>query len=682
MSVRIFLSSVSDEFRNYRDQLRHDLTRHNVEVKVQGDFVDLGADTLAKLDTYIRHCDAVVHLIGDMTGSVPGTPEQEALAAKYPDMSTALPPLGEALAAGAYVSYTQWEAWLALYHGKLLLTAEAEPTAPRHSKYAPTDDSRRAQSDHLGRLQSVRRYPGSKFKSAADLATHIAYTAILDLLVKDYAEGEAKAREVAEGFIREMAGRVAKDRALDLDLDGMKEAVRNAIELYESEIAGQPTTTNVDAIVDRALAKAREQVDSGKSGLAFATLERAAEEMRREETERRERYEQGVRLLYTRARDIALAAYDAPRAAAAILEMAKAIRSEHDARLTFLDEEAETLHIYGRDKGSNIHLLAEIDLRQLILRDRPRDRVPLDWAITQIELGISRWTLGARESESTQLNAAVAAFRLALEECTRDRAPFQWAAAQSNLGTTLLTLSERESDISRVERTKEAIAALRLSLEEFARDSEPQQWAATMNSLGNALAKLGEDEGSTARLEEALNVFRLCLEERNRELIPLDWAATQNNIGNALLMIGNREQSPTHLHDAISAFRLSIEERSRERVPLDWAMTQTNLGNALFAIGKLETGTARLEEANTAYRLALAERSLDRAPLDWAATQDKLGGLLTVLGERLSRRDMLAEAMSAIRASWRLCQDAGYLDDDSYFAERLAAIDAALAALD
>ena len=45
MSVKIFLSTVSDEFRLYRDQLRSDLTRHNVEVKVQEDFKDLGRST-------------------------------------------------------------------------------------------------------------------------------------------------------------------------------------------------------------------------------------------------------------------------------------------------------------------------------------------------------------------------------------------------------------------------------------------------------------------------------------------------------------------------------------------------------------------------------------------------------------------------------------------------------------
>ena len=73
MSVTVFLSTVSDEFRPYRDLLRADLERHNVHVKVQEDFKNLGGDTLDKLDVYIAHCDAVVHLVGDMTGSTPRT---------------------------------------------------------------------------------------------------------------------------------------------------------------------------------------------------------------------------------------------------------------------------------------------------------------------------------------------------------------------------------------------------------------------------------------------------------------------------------------------------------------------------------------------------------------------------------------------------------------------------------
>jgi hypothetical protein len=74
-------------------------------------------------------------------------------------------------------------------------------------------------------------------------------------LVKDYAEKTARERDIAEGFIKEMAKRVASDNALDFD--GMKQAVENAIEIYAKEIAGRPVETNLDDIVGRALARAR-----------------------------------------------------------------------------------------------------------------------------------------------------------------------------------------------------------------------------------------------------------------------------------------------------------------------------------------------------------------------------------------------------------------------------------------
>ena len=68
MSISVFLSTVTDEFGAYRVKLEGDLTRHDVAVKVQERFKDLGGDTLDKLDTYVAHCDAVVHLVGEMCG--------------------------------------------------------------------------------------------------------------------------------------------------------------------------------------------------------------------------------------------------------------------------------------------------------------------------------------------------------------------------------------------------------------------------------------------------------------------------------------------------------------------------------------------------------------------------------------------------------------------------------------
>jgi hypothetical protein len=185
LSVKIFLSIVSDEFRAYRDQLRADLTRHNVEVKVQEHFKDYGGVTLEKLDIYISACDAVVHLVGDMTGAAAKPASTQAILTKYPDITERLPPLRKPLERGEDISYSQWEAWLALCHGKALLIAQADKGAPRGPNYKSTEISRAAQQAHLDRLRAVERYPGCTFSSPDQLAKWILSTAILDLLVNE-----------------------------------------------------------------------------------------------------------------------------------------------------------------------------------------------------------------------------------------------------------------------------------------------------------------------------------------------------------------------------------------------------------------------------------------------------------------------------------------------------------------
>ena len=118
---KLFLSAVSSELVSYRELLTGDLKRPNLDVAVQEDFVVTGGKTLEKLDTYIHHCDGVIHLIGKASGAVPEEPAVAALLAKYPDFGQRLPPLAEALRRPQPgFSYTQWEAYLALYQERQL----------------------------------------------------------------------------------------------------------------------------------------------------------------------------------------------------------------------------------------------------------------------------------------------------------------------------------------------------------------------------------------------------------------------------------------------------------------------------------------------------------------------------------------------------------------------------------
>ncbi len=709
MPIVVFLSTVSDEFRAYRDQLSGDLTRHNVAVKVQEDFKDLGGDTLDKLDVYIAHCDAVVHLVGDMCGAEADETQQQALLVKYADLLTKLPPLGEALKSGLCLPYTQWEAWLALYHGKPLMIAKANAAAPRGPKYAPSDDTRAAQAAHLERLKDYHRY-SCVFANPDDLAKHIAYSAILDLLVGDYAEKYVRQRDVAEGFIKEMAKRVAGDAALDLD--GMKQAVRNAIEIYEREIAGRPVETNLDEIVNRALARAKDQVDKGQSALARATLRRAAEEMRRDEEERRERYIAGVTALYHSEREVAFAVFDGEAAAEAVTALANALHANDRASARgLITTEADSAFAHGDERGSNVHLTAAIALRRRLadgaardargsalnnlgialmmlgqresgtarleeavaafreaLGEQTRAQAPLAWALTQNNLGTALRVLGEREGGTARFEEAVAAFREALKEQTRERAPFDWAQTQFNLASVLVRLGERERGTGRL---KLAVEALRAVLKERTREREPLLWAMTQNNLGSALVKLGEREEGKVALGEAVEAFRAALEERRRERIPLLWAATQNNLGTALMALGRRESGTLSLEQAVGAFREALQEWTRERVPPDWASAQSNLGNALFNLGKCEKGTARLEEAVTAFDEALKERPFERVPRQWAMSFGGQGVARALIAERANDRALADVAVAQLKRAHETVVLARDERQSAYFLKQL-----------
>jgi len=183
-SVKLFLSCVSNEFGAYRDALRRALTLPNVEVKIQEDFKPQGGDTLGMLEDYIAKCDAIVHFVGDMVGSAPAPPSVDDLLARQTGLAAALAAKGLTREALGSLTYTQWEAWLAIaFDRKLLIVAPAEGIA-RGPNCSPSDASRASQTEHLKRLRAINRYPGPPFASADNLVAQIITSAVIDALVK------------------------------------------------------------------------------------------------------------------------------------------------------------------------------------------------------------------------------------------------------------------------------------------------------------------------------------------------------------------------------------------------------------------------------------------------------------------------------------------------------------------
>jgi tetratricopeptide (TPR) repeat protein len=207
--------------------------------------------------------------------------------------------------------------------------------------------------------------------------------------------------------------------------------------------------------------------------------------------------------------DLAMTELHYAQAADLFKQAAELVPARHpNERGNYSHGQANALYQQGDERGDDAALRESIEIWHLVLQERTRDRVPLDWAMTQMNLGNALEVLGERESGTARLEEAVVAYRAALEERTRDRVPLDWAMTQMNLGAALTALGERESGTARLE---EAVAAYRAALEERTRDRVPLQWAKTQMNLGNALEALGERESGTARLEEAVAAFDACL---------------------------------------------------------------------------------------------------------------------------------------------------------------------------
>lgn len=162
MNKKLFLSAVSSEFLAYRKLLTTDLKRPALDVAVQEDFIVTGGSTLEKLDDYIRACDGIIHLIGKATGAAPEDPAVAALLKKYPDFATKLPPLAAHLAKPQPgFSYTQWEAYLAMYHERPLFVYRptdfdlAVLNVPRDARFVFSAAEAQSQKEHYARISAL-----------------------------------------------------------------------------------------------------------------------------------------------------------------------------------------------------------------------------------------------------------------------------------------------------------------------------------------------------------------------------------------------------------------------------------------------------------------------------------------------------------------------------------------------
>jgi tetratricopeptide (TPR) repeat protein len=272
------------------------------------------------------------------------------------------------------------------------------------------------------------------------------------------------------------------------------------------------------------------------------------------------------------------------------------------------------------------------------------DRLSIDFARTQNNLGIAYRTLAEVEDKAANSRKAIAAYERAIKVYTHDRFPMDFAGIQNNLGNVYCTLAEVKDKAA---NSRKAIVALKQALGEYDLDRFPMDYAMAQNNLGIAYRTLAEVKDKVANCRKAVAAYGQALGVHILARFPMEFGAIQNNLGIAYATLAEVKDKAPNCRKAIAAFEQALKVRTLARFPMDFATTQNNLGNAYCTLGEVKDKAANSRKAIVALEQALGEYDLDRFPMDYAMTQNNLGNAYRM---RAEVDDKAANSRMALKA--------------------------------
>jgi tetratricopeptide (TPR) repeat protein len=255
--------------------------------------------------------------------------------------------------------------------------------------------------------------------------------------------------------------------------------------------------------------------------------------------------------------------------------------------------------------------------------------LPLQYAMTQNNLGNAYRTLAEVEGKAENCKRAIEAYERALKVYTPARFPLQHAMTQNNLGTAYQTLAEVAE---KAENSKRAIEAYEEALEVRTRDRFPLDYAATMNNLGTAYQTLAEVEGKAENSKRAIEACEEALKVYTRDRFPMQYAATMNNLGTAYGTLAEVEAKAENCRRAIEAYGKALKVYTRDRFPMQYAATMNNLGNAYVTLAEVEAKAENCRRAIEAYEEALKVYTREIFPIQYSSIKNNLEVVSAILG--------------------------------------------------
>lgn len=309
-------------------------------------------------------------------------------------------------------------------------------------------------------------------------------------------------------------------------------------------------------------------------------------------------------------------------------EELKNIFADDPTALIMLGNRANDIAQYDIQR-SDLERIA-IEAYNEALKTYTPDKYPIDYGITQNNLGAAYNTLAEIEDNAANAKKAINAFNKALEVYTPDKSPMDYGMTRNNLGNAYRILAEIEGSAACAYK---AVAAYNESLKVWTEDKYPADYAMTQNNLGAAYTTLSQIEDKAANAHKAITAYNETFKVYTPDKYPYNYAMTQNNLGAAYRTLAEVEDHGDNAHKAIAAFNEALKIRTAGKYPFDYGVTKNNLGSAYSTLAKLEDNPAVIRQAIAAFNEALKVRTLEKFPVQHANTQNNLGVAYKTLAE-------------------------------------------------
>lgn len=342
----------------------------------------------------------------------------------------------------------------------------------------------------------------------------------------------------------------------------------------DQTVAQLSRASNDDAATRSLKEKAARALADGDFETAFELLKSLRRNVRENRRKTEQRLEEEMQILKAQMAEEAVATARLGELALARCDYDEAIdlfaeavdgapRADTDLEISYRLRYADALFRKGddtRDAGSLAQAVRSYgtvaDLALKIRSARP-------YAMARRGEGDALFRLAEAETATTNLRAAVAAWREALPHFSRPDEAIARGLLLIEIGAALATIAERERDATLF---TESAQELRKALDLLPAADAPLDRATAELYLGRALVAQSEGSSDVKLLAEAVTLFTSATGAWHTAQMALQWAAAQLNLGAALVRIGEFEDRRRNWTSAASSFLQALDVFENEGV--------------------------------------------------------------------------------------------------------------------